>query len=161
MPVEQLLGLAIRLVADGWVEGVKRFFQEVGWISTPPKQTSQSIDDRIAKIDEARSNLVEVLNAIDELRSAAEQNQRDAEIALRQLEKLEQDKASLEKELESVRGIIDVDVTTFRQIAGIPSTDDIRRERVLGFITGVLASVVASGIVWLLVQGARLVIGFG
>lgn len=151
----------INLIADVWVEAVKHFFQERGWISTPPTQATQSIDDRIAKIDEARNNLVEVLNAIDELRSAAEQNRHDAEVALRQLEKLEQDKASLEKELASVRGIIDADVTTFKQIAGIPSADDIRRERVLGFVTGVISSVVASGIVWLIVQGARLLINRG
>jgi hypothetical protein len=159
--IDPILYRVAETIADVWVEAVKRFFQKRGWISTPPQQATPNIDDRIAKIDEARSNLVEVLNAIDELRNAAEQNQRDAETALRQLEKLEQDKTSLEKELESVRGIINADVTTFRQIAGIPSADDIRRERVLGFITGVISSVVASGVVWLIVLGWKFITNFG
>ena len=149
------------IIADVWVEAVKLFFQERGWISMPHEQATQSIDDRIAKIDEARNNLVEVLNAIDELRSAAEKNRHDAEAALRQLEQLEHDKANLEKDLASTRDIIEADVTVFKQIAGIPSADDIRRERVLGFITGVVSSVVASGVVWLIVWGVQLVINRG
>lgn len=159
--IDLVLYKAVDLIADVWVEAVKRFFQERGWIAISPKLATQSIDERIAKIDEARVNLVEVLNAIDELRSAAEQNQRDAEIAFRQLKTLEQDKASLEKELESVRNIIDADVTVFKQIAGIPSATDIRRERVLGFVTGVISSVVASGVVWLIVLGWKFITNFG
>lgn len=100
--IDPVLYKVVGTIADVWVEAKERFFQKRGWISAPSEQRSQSIDDRITKIDKARSNLVEALNAIDELRSAVEQNQRDAEIALRQLEKLEQDKTSLEKELESV-----------------------------------------------------------
>lgn len=156
--IDSVFYKAVNLIADVWVEAVKRFFQKKGWSAKLPEQAAQSIDDRIAKIDEARNNLVEVLNAVDELRSAAEQNQRDAETALRQLDELEQNKASLEKELGFVKSIIDADVDVFRRIVGVPSSDDIRRERVYGFITGVISSVVASGLVWLIVQGIQMVI---
>lgn len=144
------------VVSDVLVEVVERLFQRLGWLEAPGESATESIDERIAKIDAAKANLVEVLAAIDELRDAAEQNRHDAEAALRQLERLERDKSSLEEELAAVRGVIDTDVNTFKRIAGIPSENDIRRERVLGFITGVASSVVASGVVWLIVQGVQL-----
>lgn len=151
-----LFDLLGTVVSDVLVEVVERLFQRLGWLEAPGESATESIDERIAKIDAAKANLVEVLAAIDELRDAAEQNRHDAEAALRQLERLERDKSSLEEELAAVRGVIDTDVNTFKRIAGIPSENDIRRERVLGFITGVASSVVASGVVWLIVQGVQL-----
>ena len=111
-----------------------------------------SIDERIAKIDEAKANLLEGLRTIDELKEAAEYNKKEAEAALIQIAQLEKDKTSLEQELKSIKDIVQSDVSAFRKVAGVPSPATIRRERIIGFISGVIASVVASGIVWVIVK---------
>ena len=107
-----------------------------------------SIDDRIRKIDKARENLVDGLAAIDELRRSAEQNKKEVQQALEQLAQLEEDKRNLQAKLESTRQIIGSDVQAFRDIAGIPSPAAVRRERVIGFVSGVVASIVASGLLY-------------
>jgi hypothetical protein len=111
-----------------------------------------SINERIAKIDEAKANLLEGLRAIDELKEAAEYNKKQAEEALIQIVQLEKDKTSLQQELKSIKNIVQSDVNAFRKIAGVPSPAMIRKERIVGFISGVIASIVASGIVWAIVK---------
>jgi len=107
-----------------------------------------SIDERIRKIDRARENLVDGLAAIDELRQSAEKNKKEVQQALEQLAQLEKDKQDLQARLESTRQIIGSDVQVFREVAGIPSPAAIRRERVIGFISGVVALIVASGVIY-------------
>ncbi|MDT5063229.1 MAG: hypothetical protein QOH63_3688 [Acidobacteriota bacterium] len=111
-----------------------------------------SIDERIAKIDAAKANLLEGLKAIDELKAAAESNKKEAEIALKQIATLEENKAGLQKELEAIKSVVQSDVDAFRKIAGVPSQATIRRERIIGFISGVIASTISAGIVWGIVK---------
>ncbi len=112
------------------------------------REVEASIDERIRKIDAARANLVDGLTAIDELRRSAEENKKEVQLALEQLAMLEQDKAQLQEKLQSVRQVISSDVEAFREVARVPSASDIRRERVVGFISGVVASIVASGVIY-------------
>lgn len=111
-------------------------------------ETQHSVDERIAMIDAARANLLNGVRAIDELRAEAERNKRDAEQALQQLSAIKQDKADLERQREALKTVIQSDVNAFRTVAGVPSAATVRRERFIGFVSGVIASVVASGIVW-------------
>jgi len=113
------------------------------------KDDSGSIDERIKKIDLAKKNLVEGLSAIEELKTEAQNNQRDAQNALLEIKRLKGDKSNLETELESIKRVIKSDVSTFKKIAGIPTDKEIKRERVMGFITGVFSSIIASGLIWL------------
>jgi chromosome segregation ATPase len=106
-----------------------------------------SIDQRIANIDSAKANLIEGLKAIEELKEAAERNRKDAETAIKQIAKLEHDKTSLQQEIAAIKSVVNADVNAFRKVAGVLGPSEIRRERVLGFISGVIASVTASGIV--------------
>lgn len=112
------------------------------------RKVEENIDERIRKIDVARANLVDGLSAIDELRQSAEDNKKEVQAALEQLAVLEKDKAHLQEKLQSVRQVISSDVQAFREVAGIPSQSDIRRERVVGFVSGVIASIVASGVIY-------------
>lgn len=112
------------------------------------RQVEASIDVRIRKIDLARANLVEGLSAIDELRKSAEINKKEVQAALEQLAMMEHDKARLQEKLNSVRQVISSDVQAFRDVAGVPSPSSIRRERVIGFVSGVVASIVASGLIY-------------
>lgn len=120
---------------------------EVEFIFREPSE--QTIDQRIAKIDEARANLVEGLRAIDELRSAAEENKRELSAALERLEQIQSEKQSAENELEQIRHIAAADADTLRMVVGIPSKSDSRKQQVVGFLSGVAASLIAAGVIWL------------
>ena len=103
-------------------------------------------DEGVRRIEQAKASLEEALSAVDEVRIAAERHQREAEAALARLAKLEESKGELEKEVELVREIARKDVGAFRRVAGIPSASDMKRERLVGFVTGVLASVLAAAL---------------
>jgi hypothetical protein len=47
-----------------------------------------------------------------------------------------------------MQSVLKADVDAFRQVAGVPTATSIRRERLIGFVSGVAASLVAAGIVW-------------
>ncbi|MDQ6623830.1 MAG: BREX-1 system adenine-specific DNA-methyltransferase PglX [Verrucomicrobiota bacterium] len=113
-------------------------------------RSPESLDNRIAKLDATKTMLEDALQAVDELRDSAAASKDEVSRALQRLAELQKEKKSLEEEAQSMRSLIDADVTALRKVAGVPSPTQIRRERLLGFVTGVLASVVASGVVWLI-----------
>lgn len=140
---------------DLWVTPVFRFGVRNGrpYVELFPKDSQhETIDARLAKIEVARRNLAEALEAIDELKSAAEANQAELVIALERLRDAQDQRASAEKEVQAVRSIAQTDVEVFRKLAGVPSKMEIAKERLIGFILGVLASVIASFIWWALTK---------
>jgi len=120
----------------------------------PPRPEASEIDERLAQIDQARESLVSALSAVDDLRATSERNKTELRDALERIEQARAEKAVAEKQLQGVRQIAQADVEVFRSLAGIPSRAQIARERFVGFIVGVAASLMASGILWALV-GAR------
>ncbi len=114
-------------------------------VSIEKEQTS-SAAERIRKLDEAKDSLVEGLEAIEELKREAKVSQVEVEKALGQITALEENKASLEQELKHVKTLIKADVNTFRKVAGL-SDADVQKERILGFVSGVLASIIASALI--------------
>jgi hypothetical protein len=108
----------------------------------------ETIDERIHRIDVARQNLSEALDAMDELKHAAEWSKAELVIALERLDSAQRDRAAAEKELEAVRGIAQSDVEVFKKLAGVPSRLEIAKERLIGFLLGITASIIASGIWW-------------
>lgn len=115
----------------------------------PKRATHQGVDERIEKIESARVNLTEALSAIDELKLAAEQNKLELAEALQTLSATQAQSADAAKELEAVREIAKSDVGAFRKVAGVPSRREVAWERFIGFLFGVAASVLASGIWWM------------
>lgn len=81
------------------------------------------------------------------MRNAAENFKREVESALGQIVMLQNDRASLEQELQLLRAIAQTDVGAFRKMAGVPSSSDILRERLIGFVSVVVSSLVASGLI--------------
>jgi len=106
-----------------------------------------TIDERIKKIEDAKQNLIDGLAAIEELEKEAENNKKEVTAALLQLEELKRSRNDIEIELEETKEIISSDVNAFRKVAGVPSNRQFRKERMLGFVSGVIASLIASGIV--------------
>ena len=110
------------------------------------EEKNSSATERLKKLDDARESLIEGLQAIDELKEEASRNKIEADNALQQILELQNSKASLEQELQHVQNLITADITTFRKVAGL-SESDIQKERILGFISGVLASILASSLI--------------
>ena len=111
------------------------------------KQVSESLDERIEKIVKARDALTNAIEAVDELATQAEKNKKDAEKALEDLVVLEKDKKDLEAETKASRQLIDSDIAKFKQMVGIPSASEQRHDKLVGFFSGVLASIIASIII--------------
>jgi hypothetical protein len=111
--------------------------------------TGRPRDERIAKIDVARENLQDALSALAELKTEAEQNKIALDEAIRRLDETKAGHAKEAQQLRQIRAIAEADIATFRRMAGINPA----RERFVGFLGGVAASLIAAG-VWKLAEWA-------
>lgn len=112
-----------------------------------------SIDERIKKIEAAKQNLLDGLSAIKELEKEAEKNKYELENALIKLSKIKTDKINLEAELNNIKQVISSDVSTFQKLAGVPTEKEKRKERIIGFFSGIIASIISAGIIWVVTKG--------
>ena len=136
---DRIFNTSLRI--QGSKDGIKVSLETSRKISAP-------IDERIKNIDIARDNLLEGLKAIDELKKSAAENKTELEVALEKLGKIEKEKQSAEEELREVKNIASSDIDAFRKIAGIPDKSEKRRDQFVGFFSGVIASLIASGIIF-------------
>jgi hypothetical protein len=119
-------------------------------------RSQETIDDRLLKIESAKRNLEDALSAMNELTIAAEQNKLELASAMRSLEIIKHDKSHAERQLESIKTIAETDIQAFRKIAGVPDKLQVAKERFIGFVLGVLASLLASVFWWLLTKSMPL-----
>ena len=151
-PVGRIFSKALTKAVSFWYRPIILFHardDKFGVDLFPGIQGGGSIDERIAQIDHAKVNLTAALSAIDELKTTAEKNKMELQDALERIQDVRQHKAAAEKELENVKQIAQADVEVFRKLAGVPSRRDIARERFIGFVLGVIASLLATFIWWL------------
>ena len=99
------------------------------------------LDSRLRKLDVAREALEESLTALDELKQEATSNERRHRQAVAELASTLESKESAERKLAAVQKAMEVEVGAFQLLAGVP---DVRKERLIGFASGVVASVIAS-----------------
>lgn len=114
-------------------------------LSTP--FTERSIDERLEKIETARQNLAEALTAMDEMRDVAESNKRDLERLTNSISKAESDKADLNAQLDALKQIAAIDSDAVREALRLPTEVDKWKERIWGFIFGLIAGLIAT-VVW-------------
>ena len=86
------------------------------------------------------------------MKKEAEKNKREVESALSKLTELNANKNNLQEELQELKHVIASDVSAFQKLARVPSETQINKERIIGFVSGVIASIVASGIIWIIIQ---------
>lgn len=103
-----------------------------------------SVDERITKIETARTSLLDALSAVDQLKQQAEENKQDLEYLTRQIERAEADKAHLSDELATLKGIAALDSESVRKALRLPTRVSIWTERVIAFGFGIAASTIAS-----------------
>lgn len=145
--MESLLSIYIEVVAkilrglhiSVGISGISVGFQE---------EAQHSLDQRVAKLDAARANLVDGIQAIDQLMAEAQKNKTEIVEAAQQISRLNADKQSLYEELNAIKSLVTADVDAFRKVAGVPTATDIRRERLIGFVSGIVASLIASALVF-------------
>jgi ABC-type transporter Mla subunit MlaD len=118
--------------------------------------TLSTLDKRIQQIERASSSLQDATEAVRELQEIAKSNKAEVEAVLATLAQVKTEKQTAEQELAALRALAEVDVEAFRRVAGVPTQLQIAkerfRERAYGFLLGVLASVVASALWWLLTK---------
>jgi prefoldin subunit 5 len=115
-------------------------------LSTP--LTRESIDARLKKIEAARENLSEALSAMDELKTAAEQNRRDLEKLTQAIATAESDKADLNAQLDALKQLSAIDTDAVREALRIPTEVDKWKERIWGFIFGGILAGILSTALW-------------
>lgn len=74
------------------------------------------------------------------------------ENALIKLSKIKTDKINLEAELNNIKQVISSDVSTFQKLAGVPTEKEKRKERIIGFFSGIIASIISAGIIWVVTK---------
>lgn len=144
-----LIATALSKALDLWTKPVLRFGIEDGkpTVELFPERTDRaSVDERIQKIDAAKHNLSEALDTIHELKVAAEQNKAELSVALERLNDAKLQQMTAERELTAVRDIARSDIEVFQRLAGVPSRKQIAKERFIGFLLGITASIVAAGL---------------
>lgn len=107
-----------------------------------------SIDQRLAKLEVAKAALMESLSAVEELQHQAEEGKVEHERVRAELAATIASKDDAERKLQSIQALMTQDVEAFQTLAGVPN---VGKERLLGFASGVVASIIASGVVALIV----------
>jgi hypothetical protein len=104
------------------------------------------IDQRLAKIEVARAALVESLQAVDFLKSQAEENKQELARALETIAQLEIQKSTKQRELETLHRVAELDTGALKKLFAVPTEARIWRERIYGLASGVIGSLIAAGV---------------
>ena len=104
----------------------------------------QSVDARLQKIEIARKNLTEALSAVDELKETAEENKRDLTLLTTAIKNAENDKKGLQAQLGDLKKLANIDTNSVRAALRIPTEVDKWKERIWGFIIGVVAAIIVT-----------------
>lgn len=110
--------------------------------------TSSSIDDRLSKLNDAKAALESGLQAIGELKVDATRHKSEVRSALEKLAQLTRETKVLEGQKEEIAEVLDSNISAFRMAVGIPSKAEQNKDKILGFISGVLASLVAAALIY-------------
>ena len=107
-----------------------------------------TIDERLSKFDDIKTYLLEAAAAVEDLKTQAEENKAAKERLLADLSILQENQRQVQEETRAISEATKADVEAFRKLAGIPSENEIKKNRIWGFIGGVVASLVAAVIWW-------------
>lgn len=105
----------------------------------------RSIDERLEKIEIARSALAESLSAIEDLQREAEKGKAEYARVAAELDAALRNRDEAAEKLQAIRALMAHDVGAFQALAGVPN---LKRERIIAFFSGVFASLAASGAIW-------------
>jgi ethanolamine utilization protein EutA (predicted chaperonin) len=103
-----------------------------------------SVDERLLKIDNARQNLSEALQAIEELADQAGKQKQELETLTAAVTNALNEKAAATDELAQIRGLVSLDTRAVRKALEVPTRTQRWLERFIAFAFGIGASFLAS-----------------
>jgi hypothetical protein len=102
------------------------------------------LDERLAKIEEAKRNLAEALTAIEELEGQAQENSRSLAVLTAKLDDAEKTKSLVQEDIDTLREAAKLDANGLRKGLGIPGPVGQVVALVISFCLGVAASLTAN-----------------
>ncbi len=110
-----------------------------------------SLDQRLKRIESAKHNLTDALEAMNELQQQAEESQRALTEITRAIDGAEAQREQVTTELASIKSLAALDSEAVRKALGVPTRAQRWAERIIAFFVGVLASLAAAAIIALFV----------
>lgn len=152
-PLDRLVQAAIRLwtypvAGTEYKDGKSRI------VLFPSRAYRKSAERTDSESNVARESLQAAFDAVKRLQDDAFASEQALAHTSETLQAVHEKKALADRELESVRQIAASDITAFQKLAGVPSPTQVARERFIGFILGVLASLLATA-VWTFLRWLR------
>lgn len=108
------------------------------------KQSNESVDDRIAKLDQARESLSSAIQAINELEEQANSQKRELVNLTIAAHEAELKNTNLQSRMDELRRLSAIDANVVQEAFNIPSRLQRWMERLIGFLLGIAASIIAS-----------------
>jgi septal ring factor EnvC (AmiA/AmiB activator) len=138
----------VTFVAESIVNLISRYrikFDK-GAVSFELKASSdpKNVEHRLAKIESARESLSEALAAMDDLKAAAEENKRDLDRLNEAIISAQAEKEGLTAQLDTMKQLAALDSESVRQVLRVPGAVEMWRERIYGFGSGIVGSIVAT-----------------
>lgn len=112
------------------------------------------MDQRLAKIEAARENLTDALTALEDLQTEAQANSRALTELTVRLDKAEERKSIVQKDIHTLRELAKLDAESVRKGLGIPTRGKVWLERGFAFVLGIVGSIIASWL-WQLLHGTN------
>jgi uncharacterized protein (DUF3084 family) len=110
-------------------------------------QSRETVDERLKKIDAARKNMREALEAIDELGFQADRNKAELSTLATAIAAAKDQKSTLITEAQALEALKAIETEAVRKALGVPTKAQRWAERGIAFLLGVLGSYIAS-VLW-------------
>lgn len=128
------------------IEITKQLLAEVGLrpiIGIGPLSDDE-VDARLAKLELAKQNLKEALEAIDGLQELATRNKSEIAELNRNLEKARFDKVAVSNQIETLKSLASLDSDAVKKALGLPSRTGVIAGWAFSFVLGIATSFSAS-----------------
>jgi len=129
-----------------FVEITKRLLAEVGLrpiIGIGPLSDDE-VDERLAKLELAKQNMKEALEAIDALEQLAAKNKNEIAELNEMLKRAHTDKVAVSNQIETLKSLASLDSDTVKKALGLPSRTGVVVGWVFSFFLGIATSFSAS-----------------
>jgi hypothetical protein len=104
------------------------------------RESPESIDARIKKIDAARDNLFDALSAMDDLKRMATENQEELTSLQTAIKAASEEKEGLAKHNDNLKKLSEIEVGSIRTALGIPTRSQVRLGYFVSFIVGLVTT---------------------
>src|SRR5690606_30804104 len=103
-------------------------------------KSEETLDARLSKLDQARQNLVEALDAVAEMEAQANESKAELNRLSAAVRRAAGQKAALAEEVQTARALASLDVKSVQTALGMPTRFQRWVDRLLSFTMGIIAS---------------------